>query len=403
MVELAGAYPLLERLDMPGPGRLATQHGVVRRNAQGGVHIVLTPQGRKLFCAALQIAEPWTTWPADFVAGAKSYADMAPPPPSSWEFHIANLLWRYPHLAFRRSDLEEAAKAMDTAFTSNPGPAKFPAYDEDGDVIQKANKTGQWGLLRWQGDGSGRYNLARPTDGAPTHYYFLDPLVRRDPTVRKTRTQQMVTHLAATPAMTAAESFRYEALSYIYREWFHQLEKDWTLNGHRDPDNKSTGGVLAQPKKFNKDTQNRWKLDEFGFPELPTVGHLLANAMAWFPANDARRLLRDAALAALETATAGAPAPVVALPVGTATMRQRMHQVLEHALLHWVAAPLGEWPTAPSFDPMRPVGQARRLRGRWVPHPSAVYCPDAPVLAELLPRRYGRHELQRLVDGLPVD
>jgi hypothetical protein len=287
-------------LRLPDREGEVTEHAAARM--LGGEHdgqlvYVLTEGGRAVFCAHLASSHPWTTWPEDFIEAIRPYNNIAPPMSlSSWEFHMVNLLWRFQDFAFRRSDLTHVKDALFECFQNSPHPDWFPRRSEDTDVIQHVNKSGQWGLAH------NASLLLRPQGGSTTYYWLRRP-VKYDQKCREPRPAdfgfQPILPSCACPTTAASVSSsdmaglaaeRARVIDYLYRTWVGVPLKEWTLDGHRDPDNKELG-VVAQPSEYNRHSKSKWKFDEYGMKECPTVDYLRSRLEQFYPSLPERKAL----------------------------------------------------------------------------------------------------------------
>jgi hypothetical protein len=282
-------------LELPLAEDEVTRHAVLRRltGEHGGQPVyLLTEAGRALFCAHLAAGAPWVSWPQDFIEELKPYNNITPPTSlASWQFHMVNALWRFQQFAFRRSDLSMLKEALFAAFQLHPHPDWFPKLGEDTDVIQHVNKSGQWGLAH----NSGTLHKA---DGSSTTYYWLRRPIKYDTVCRKPRPADFE-YQPTLPDCNCVQPGdapvvdpdlavqRARVIDHLYRTWIEVPVKDWTLEGHRDPDNKNLG-VVAQPSEYNRHSKSKWKFDDHGMKECPTVGYLDGRVDRFYPSEHER-------------------------------------------------------------------------------------------------------------------
>jgi hypothetical protein len=62
------------------------------------------------------------------------------------------------------------------------------------------------------------------------------------------------------------------------------------MEGHRDPTNKERG-LVAQPSQYNRHSKSKWKFDEYGLKECPTVEYLEAQLERFYPSPAEREAL----------------------------------------------------------------------------------------------------------------
>jgi len=297
-------------LRLPDAVDTSTEHAVKRHlvgDHDGQPVYLLTESGRSIFCAHLASGSPWIAWPEDFVDAVRPYNNITPPNTiQNWQFHMINVLWRFQGFAFRRSDLSFIKDALFTAFQRHPHPEWFPRLSEDTDVIQHVNKSGQWGLSHH----SGSLTMA---DGRTTTYYWLRRPVKYDPVCRKPRPADhefqpvlpgcgCTTTQGASPALAPGlASERARIIDYLYQNWIGVPLSGWTLEGHRDPVNKDKG-LVAQPVQFNRHSRSKWKFDENGMKECPTVEYLEAQLERFYPSAAEREALIRVLFGSLEPA-----------------------------------------------------------------------------------------------------
>jgi hypothetical protein len=156
----------------------------------------------------------------------------------SLKFQLTTLLIVHPRIAFTRQDLQ--------AFVDRLGL-------HSGDVIQSVNKTPQWGLQRWRAtvDGQTFYSLPSPLQ------FDNSKLQLRQHSGRRPRNKQ--------PYIRA---FR----DNIDRTFCQDPNWAW---GHRDPQQGDGGGIVLQPASYNRAYRDRYKFDDQGLKDCPTVNYLL--------------------------------------------------------------------------------------------------------------------------------
>lgn len=285
-----------------------TRHVIWRQTAAGSPIGVLTGEGLDRLCSNIGVARPFTRLPRDLVEVLTRHIPQANPPtsPSRWEFHFLSLLWSFPAIGFRRSDLSRLLLAFSSAFESyrwEDGQQHrewFPAYDVDSDPIQHVNKTSQWGVEH------SCENLARPFDGRIVTYYFITLPLRPNSNARNLKAANtpivdwtppalVAPPPAPVPAAAAGPTkSRIEVLTYLAATWTAVMERNWTPEGHRDPDNKVSGGLCWQPKAYNRAQRDRFKFDEYGLPRCPAVGHLSRHLRDFYPSDNELQRLRRA-------------------------------------------------------------------------------------------------------------
>jgi len=294
---------LLDGIDEPRVG--SESRHLIWHQAPGRVPVAtLTELGRNRLCSNLAVMEPRTAWPDDFIALLAERLPRANPPcpAKGWEFHLVSLLWDLQPIAFRRTDITAVKAAMFSAFASYPWedglahPEWFPSVSPDEDVIQHVNKSGQWGVKHQT------LNLETP-EGAKSNFYLLRrPLefdhagrgIRRDAKVPlKTWTRPSVVK-AIEPTNEMLLTSREDVLSYLIENWINVPATKWSDNGHRDPDNKETGGMCCQPEGYNRKQKAKFKFDKYGLPLCPTVTYLTSDVSKFYPSDDERRRLLKA-------------------------------------------------------------------------------------------------------------
>jgi hypothetical protein len=176
-------------------------------------------------------------------------------------------------------------------------PEWFPSMSPDEDVIQHVNKSGQWGVKHQT------VSLGIPEGGKSNFYLLRRPLdfdhagreLRRDATVPlKTWTRPTAT---AKPVDLPDETLlasREDVLSFLTENWLLVSADKWSDNGHRDPDNKDTGGMCCQPEGYNRKQKAKFKFDKYGLPLCPTVTYLTADVTKFYPSESERRRLLEA-------------------------------------------------------------------------------------------------------------
>ena len=283
-------------LDLPSSGQAVSLHGETRLlSATYGNRpvIVLTEIGRNILCAHIAGSLPQTCLSPDLVAALSVNTIVNPPTGlSSWGFHFLNLLWNFRGIALRRSDLNSLKAALAESFRNHPHPEWFPRQSEDDDIIQHVNKTSQWGLAH------NSERLKTPS-GETVYYYWIDqPLVFVTPTsLRKpTVSQNFITQIPScecdlTPSKIHSSPDRELAIErlrinqFLIENFINVPLSEWTLEGHKDAQNKDRGTV-AQPKKFNRSARDRWKFDEYGLTRCPSIGNLTGNLRDFYPSDE---------------------------------------------------------------------------------------------------------------------
>lgn len=260
---------------------------------------LLTPSGREILAGLIAAQPPWTQYPETFVdaigelgGGLRPGLDVA-----SWQFHFINLLWRLRPLAFRRSDLAIMMRAMSVSMGRTRHREWFPDYSEDADVIQAVNKSGQWGLAHQSF--KAKVPLENGMAGGASHYYTLAGPLTYDRSNRKEGTfvqppipvcncdtSSWPDDPPIPPTNRALAAEREIILNHLKATWLNVPLSDWTLEGHRDPTNKATSGLVAQPRQYNRKMQNTYKFDRYGLPSCPSVGHLLDRFDNFYPSDD---------------------------------------------------------------------------------------------------------------------
>lgn len=283
-------------LDLPDSNRDKTLHGELRllpsRYANRPI-VVLTELGRNILCAHISGSLPRTSLSVDLVAGLSVNTQVNPPTKlNSWGFQFLNVLWDLRGIALRRSDLNAIKSALTTSFGNHPHPEWFPKSSDDDDIIQHVNKTSQWGLKH-------NSEILKTPLGDNVHYYWIDSNLEfcSPSTLRKPTTLQNFTTVippctcseSQTPSKEIQErnleSERRRVIQYLNDVFVNVPVSEWTLEGHRDAQNKDRGTV-AQPKKFNRSSRDRWKFDDYGLTICPSIGNLAANLRTFYPSNE---------------------------------------------------------------------------------------------------------------------
>lgn len=278
-------------------------HLVQRQLGNGRPIMVLTELGRNIVCSHISGSYPQTELAPDFVECLSVNSQVNPPTKlNAWGFHFLNLLWNFRGFALRRSDLNALKSALADSFNNHPHPGWFPKRSEDDDIIQHVNKTSQWGL---------RHNsetLRSPAGDLVNYYWLTTPLEFCSPSSlrKKGVIQNFETAIpkcecpdeeAGDPSEFVQERDlaleRMKVLRYLTDTFLNVPLSDWTLEGHRDAQNKDRGTV-AQPKKFNRSARDRWKFDDYGLTRCPSIGNLIANLRDFYPSDEELVLLANA-------------------------------------------------------------------------------------------------------------
>ena len=255
--------------------------------------LVLTEIGRQILCAHIAGAFPQTCLAPDLVEALLTNSKVNPPTNlNSWGFHFLNLMWNLRGIALRRSDLNAFKAAIANSFANHPHPEWFAKRSEDDDAIQHVNKSSQWGLKHKS------ETLRSPNGESVTYYYLSTPFDFTNPsTLRKPGTPQSFETLIPTckcqvlieetPEITYRDLAieRLRVLEYLTDSFLNVPVSGWTLEGHKDAQNKERGTV-AQPKKFNRSARDRWKFDEYGLTRCPSIGNLTDNLRDFYPSDE---------------------------------------------------------------------------------------------------------------------
>lgn len=302
--------PLEDYLNLPTPEQRRTADASLHTLDSGEDVYLLTPGGREILAGLVAVQPPYTQFPSTLLSALGELGGGLKPglAPTSWQFQFLNLLWRLRGFAFRRSDLSVLMRAMHQSITRTRHPEWFPEYNEDTDVIQFVNKTGQWGLAHQTFHA--RVPLNRDAEGPSTTYYTLAGPLVYDRARRKTGDYVQPPEPAcdcqpyepAAPAVHSAQGAasardllmeREVVLDYLKRTWINVPVSQWTLEGHRDPTNKDDSPLVAQPQQYNRKMQNTYKFDEYGLPLCPTVDRLLSRFDAFYPSSHERASIFD--------------------------------------------------------------------------------------------------------------
>lgn len=251
--------------------------------------IVLTEMGRSILCAHISGTLPLTSLSPDLVAALSVNTQVNPPTSlNSWGFHFLNVLWNFRGIALRRSDLTSIKTALAESFKNHPHAEWFPKRSEDDDIIQHVNKTGQWGLTK-------NSETLKAPNGESVTYYWLDlPLIFEAPrNVTKQNFDTPIPKCSCIPELTVASETidrdlaleRLRVLQYLNDNFANVPLSDWTLEGHKDAQNKNLGTV-AQPKRFNRTARDKWKFDDLGLILCPSVGNLSSNLRKFYPSDE---------------------------------------------------------------------------------------------------------------------
>ena len=283
-------------LNLPTLNLEATLHGETRLLSSSYNNrsiVVLTEIGRNILCAHIGGSLPQTCLSPDLVAALSVNSVVNPPTGlSSWGFHFLNLLWNLRGIALRRSDLNKLKAALAESFKNHPHPEWFPKQSEDDDIIQHVNKTSQWGLAH-------NSERLKTPNGEIVYYYwiaqpleFVTPTSLRKPNVSQNFTTQIPScKCDLTPNADFSSLDRDLAIErlrvnqFLIENFINVPLSDWTLEGHKDAQNKDLGTV-AQPKRFNRSARDRWKFDDYGLTRCPSVGNLTSNLRDFYPSND---------------------------------------------------------------------------------------------------------------------
>jgi hypothetical protein len=283
-------------LDLPNAEHEITLHGerrILPPKHKDRPIIVLTEIGRAILCAHIAGSLPQTSLSPDLIQALSTNSQVNPPTKlNSWGLHFLNVLWNMRGIALRRSDLNAIKSALAESFKNHPHPEWFPKRSEDDDIIQHVNKTGQWGL---------KHNaefLRSPSGDSVNYYWISTPLEFTTPReLRKDGVPQNFT--SPVPACDCLIELseisekndrdlvleRFRVIQYLSDSFLHVPVSDWTLEGHKDAQNKERGTV-AQPKRFNRSARDRWKFDDYGLTRCPSVGNLIDNLRDFYPSNE---------------------------------------------------------------------------------------------------------------------
>lgn len=279
-------------LDLPTSERSQTLHGETRilsDKYNNRPIVVLTEIGRNILCAHISGTLPLTSLDPELVAALTVNTLVNPPTNlNSWGFHFLNVLWKLRGIALRRSDLNLIKAALAESFNNHPHPEWFPKRSEDDDIIQHVNKTGQWGLTK-------NSETLKAPNGESVTYYWLDlPLVFETPrNVTKQNFDTPIPKCGCTPDLTVATEIvdrdlaleRLRVIQYLNDNFVNVPLSDWTLEGHKDAQNKNLGTV-AQPKRFNRTARDKWKFDDLGLIVCPSAGNLSSNLRKFYPSDE---------------------------------------------------------------------------------------------------------------------
>ena len=279
-------------LNLPSSDQAETLHGekrILSEKHNSRPVIVLTEAGRNIICAHIEGSLPQTSLSPDLIAALSVNSVVNPPTNlNNWGFHFLNILWNFRGIALRRSDLTNIKSALARSFMNHPHPEWFPRRSDDDDIIQHVNKTSQWGLVH-----NSEY-LKTPNGDAVNYYWLYQPLEFTTPrdsdTPQDFKTQIPTCECKTVPTTVNSSNERDLALErlrviqYLIDNFLNVPLSGWTLEGHRDAQNKERG-TIAQPKKFNRAARDRWKFDENGLTLCPSSGNLAANLRNFYPSD----------------------------------------------------------------------------------------------------------------------
>lgn len=280
-------------LNFPVGAERETLH-LMRRELSGHRPILsLTEIGRQILCAHIAGAFPQTCLTPDLIEALSINSKVNPPTNlNSWGFHFMNLMWNLRGMALRRSDLNSFKTAIASSFANHPHPDWFAKRSEDDDAIQHVNKTSQWGLQH-------KSEILRSPTGESIHYYYLstpfdftNPSALRKPGAKQSFETQIPpcnceVQVDQVPVADHRDLVkeRLRVLEYLTDSFLNVPVSGWTLEGHKDAQNKDRGTV-AQPKKFNRSARDRWKFDDYGLTRCPSIGNLTENLRDFYPSNE---------------------------------------------------------------------------------------------------------------------
>ena len=290
-------------LESPQQNGTSSLHLVQRLLSNGRPIMVLTESGRNIVCSHLSGSYPQTELGTDLIECLAVNTQVSPPTKlNGWGFHFLNLLWNFRGIALRRSDLNALKSALADSFNNHPHPEWFPKRSEDDDIIQHVNKTSQWGLKH------NSETLKSPTGDLVNYYWITTPLEFCAPsTLRKQGVPQNFETVIPkcdcpedkidnSEAITAERNLvleRLKVVRYLTDTYLNVPLSEWTLEGHRDAQNKDRGTV-AQPKRFNRSSRDRWKFDDYGLTRCPSIGNLISNLRDFYPSNEELTMLASA-------------------------------------------------------------------------------------------------------------
>jgi hypothetical protein len=255
--------------------------------------LILTEIGRQILCAHIAGSFPQTCLAPDLVEALSTNSKVNPPTNlNSWGFHFLNLMWNLRGIALRRSDLNAFKTAIASSFANHPHPEWFAKRSEDDDAIQHVNKTSQWGLQH-------KSEILKSPNGEAINYYYLstpfdfsNPSALRKPSASQSfETQIPPCNCEVTVDQVPVVDHRdlvkerLRVLEYLTDSFLSVPVSGWTLEGHKDAQNKDRGTV-AQPKRFNRSARDRWKFDDYGLTRCPSIGNLTDNLRDFYPSNE---------------------------------------------------------------------------------------------------------------------
>ena len=280
-------------LDFPVGAERETLH-LMRRELDGNrPALILTEIGRQILCAHIAGSFPQTCLAPDLVEALSTNSKVNPPTNlNSWGFHFLNLMWNLRGIALRRSDLNAFKTAIASSFANHPHPEWFAKRSEDDDAIQHVNKTSQWGLQH-------KSEILKSPNGEAINYYYLstpfdfsNPSALRKPSASQSfETQIPPCNCEVTVDQVPVVDHRdlvkerLRVLEYLTDSFLSVPVSGWTLEGHKDAQNKDRGTV-AQPKRFNRSARDRWKFDDYGLTRCPSIGNLTDNLRDFYPSNE---------------------------------------------------------------------------------------------------------------------
>jgi len=242
----------------------------------------LTADGRAGFCAAIEEYGP----PTEIAPSIDAFLTKNNIPasvigsPSGWQWLLVNVLAVHKEYSFNREDLTNIKRAMQSWYKAHPEHKPRPgpkSLENDGDVIQHVNKSGQWGLRH--------QNVALAN--RPGDFYRLCPPFEYDGSARKLQKEGSM-------ANEDKEAEVQKIKDYMKKNWLDVPADQWD-QGHASPSDAAPS--VYQPRGYQRPLKARFKFDEHGLALCPTSPELAAKLDKYYPGREERAEILRAILA----------------------------------------------------------------------------------------------------------